>query len=77
MLVLVSVLVLKDWETKVEYSLRSEQISLKCRPELSKQQLLSRSFTESFFKTFPVEAERRQILTAKHREEYYSFSMEP
>jgi len=51
--VLVLVLVLEDWETKVEYSLRFEQISLKCRPELSKQQLLSRSFTESFFKTFP------------------------
>lgn len=54
--VLVLVLVLEDWETKVEYSLRFEQISLEYRPELSKQQLLSRSFTESFYKTFPVEA---------------------
>lgn len=55
-LVSVLVLVLEDWETKVEYSLWFEQISLKYRPELSKQQLLSRSFTESFYKTFPVEA---------------------
>lgn len=47
-------MMIEDQKTKVRCLPRFEQISPECRPELCKQQLLSRSLKQSFFKTSPA-----------------------